>query len=149
MKVKTEMGKNKTTRRIALAAGIAAASIAYAVPADAGKAIPTVTMTSCTVNSGNSTVTATGTFEGIRFASVVFAGAMVNQPPYAASQVSVAWVRATRTSGTLTVTNGVPFWQQSAFQPSGGPAHGYFYVETSRGTVESPLFACTIAPAVG
>lgn len=145
MREKTEMGKNKIIRRIALAVGIAAASIAYAVPADAGKAIPTVTMTSCTVNSGNFRVTATGTFEGIRFASVVFAGAQVNQSSsYGASQVGVVWDRATRTSGTLSVTNGVPFWQQSAFDPSGGPALGYFYVETSRGTFESARFTCTI-----
>ncbi|MFM8310604.1 MAG: hypothetical protein ACKOAZ_01760 [Ilumatobacteraceae bacterium] len=139
------MGKNKhnITRRIAVAAAIAASSIAYAVPADAGKAIPLVTLDSCQVSAATGNVTASGSFEGIRFGSIVTVVIAVQQSSTLSySYVYVDATRVTRTSGTLSVVNGSPYTAANTNLFTAPLAT--FAVERSRSTNGSDQVACTV-----
>ena len=99
------MRKNRTK---ILAAAVAALGLIYLTTtvAYAGPAAPTVTITSCTVDRVNGTVTATGSWTGIRAGAVRSAWIGVFQSTTGLdARANAHYAGSTRTSGTISAIN--------------------------------------------
>ena len=152
--------RNVVTMLVVSMSSVAMVSTVGPVSVEAGKAVPSVTISSCQITQdggsiGGGVVTASGSWSGLRAGSIVSARIVVTQSADAGAarraytgSGPMALTTSTRTSGTLDVSSGgidayegFPSWLEPGY------AYGHITLNLPRGgTVSSDTISCTVVP---